>query len=80
MVILAIKTALENMDKKYCKLSQIDYSMLGVNEPTEKYLVKEKGQVSTFDITFFFNKSFGSLFLAKRRIFKTYVEYLIYNT
>lgn len=42
MVILAIKTALENMDKKYCKLSQIDYSIVEVNDFTKKYLMKEK--------------------------------------
>ncbi len=42
MVILAIKTALENMDKKYCKLSQIDYSNVRVNESTKKYLMEEK--------------------------------------
>ena len=30
------------MDKKYCKLSKIDYSMLGVNESTKKHLVEEK--------------------------------------
>ena len=37
MVILAIKTALENIDKNYCELSQIDYSMLRVNKSTKKY-------------------------------------------
>jgi len=42
MVILAIKTALENIDKKYCKLSQIDYSRLRTNESTKKFLEKEK--------------------------------------
>ena len=42
MVILAIKTALENIDENYCKLSQIDYSMLGVNESTKKLLEEEK--------------------------------------
>jgi len=42
MVILAIKTALENIDKNYCELSQIDYSMLRVNKSTKKYLEEEK--------------------------------------
>jgi hypothetical protein len=42
MVILAIKTALENIDKNYCKLSQIDYSMLRANESTKKFLEVEK--------------------------------------
>ncbi len=42
MVVLAIKTALENIDKSYCKLSQIDYSMLEVNESTKKLLEVEK--------------------------------------
>ena len=42
MVISAIKTALGNMDKKYCKPSQTDYSEVGVNESTKEYLVKEK--------------------------------------
>jgi len=42
MVVLAIKTALENIDENYCKLSQIDYSMLGVNEFTKKLLEEEK--------------------------------------
>ncbi len=42
MVILAIKTALENIDENYCKLSQIDYSMLGANESTIKILKKKK--------------------------------------
>lgn len=42
MVISAIKTALGNMDKKYCKLSQIDYSVVRVGESTKKYLMKEK--------------------------------------
>lgn len=42
MVILAIKTALNNLDKKYCKLSQIDYSVVGVSESTKKHLMKEK--------------------------------------
>ena len=42
MVVLAIKTALENIDKNYCKLSQIDYSMLGVKKSTKKLLEVEK--------------------------------------
>lgn len=42
MVISAIKTALGNMDKKYCKPSQTDYSAVGVNESTKEHLVKEK--------------------------------------
>ena len=31
-VIVAIRTALEKMDKKYCALSQIDYSEIEANE------------------------------------------------
>ena len=42
MVILAIKTALENIDKNYCKLSQIDYAKLEVDESTKKLLEVEK--------------------------------------
>ena len=42
MVIPAIKTALENMDKNYCKLSQIDYSRIGVNESFREHLAEEK--------------------------------------
>jgi len=42
MVILAIKTALENIDENYCKLSQIGYSRLGVNDSTKKLLEEEK--------------------------------------
>ena len=42
MVILAIKTALKNIDENYCKLSQIDYSMLRANESTIKILKEEK--------------------------------------
>ena len=42
MVIPAIKAALENMDKNYCKLSQIDYSRIGVNGSFRKHLAEEK--------------------------------------
>lgn len=42
MVILAIKTALENIDENYCELSQIDYSMLRANKSTKKNLEEEK--------------------------------------
>ena len=34
--------ALENMDKKYCKLSQIDYSKIGLNEPLVELLAEKK--------------------------------------
>ena len=42
MVIDAIKTALEKMNKRYCKLSKIDYNRLGVGESYRKKLSKEK--------------------------------------
>ena len=42
MVISAIKTALENMDKNYCKLSQIDYAGIKVNGSVRKRLAEEK--------------------------------------
>ncbi len=42
MVILAIKTALENIDENYCELSQIDYSILRANKSTQKFLEEEK--------------------------------------
>ena len=42
MVILAIKTALENIDENYCKLSRIDYSKLRANKSTRNILEKEK--------------------------------------
>jgi len=42
MVIDAIKMALEEMDKEYCMLSQIDYRRLEVNESTRENLSKEK--------------------------------------
>jgi len=38
MVIIAIKTALKNIDENYCKLSQIDYSLLRANESTQRIL------------------------------------------
>lgn len=41
-VIKTVKMALENMDKKYCTPSQIDYSQLGIEEPVKKHLKKEK--------------------------------------
>jgi len=41
MVIGAIKWALENMDKKYCKLSQLDYSRIE-SEGLRKRLAEEK--------------------------------------
>ena len=41
-VIKAIKVALENMDQKYCTLSQIDYSKIQVMKPFPNYLSKEK--------------------------------------
>ena len=42
MVILAIKTALENINENYCKLSQINYFTLRANESTKKILEEEK--------------------------------------
>lgn len=42
MVIPAIKMALENMDKKYCKLSQIYYSRIELNRPLVELLAEEK--------------------------------------
>ena len=42
MVIDAIKMALEEMDREYCMLSQIDYRRLEVNESIRKNLSKEK--------------------------------------
>jgi len=42
MVVKAIKKALENMDKKYCTLSQIDYSRIKMSESNKKCLRKEK--------------------------------------
>jgi len=42
MVISAIKNALENIDKNYCKLSKIDYSKIEVNESFRENLSKEK--------------------------------------
>jgi hypothetical protein len=42
MVIPAMKTALENMDKNYCKLSQIDYASIGVSKSVRKRLAEEK--------------------------------------
>ena len=42
MVIDAIKTALEKMNERYCKLSKIDYNRLGVGESYRKKLSKEK--------------------------------------
>lgn len=42
MVIPAIKTALENMNKNYCKLSEIDYSSIGVSKPIREHIAEEK--------------------------------------
>jgi len=42
MVIEAIKMALEKISKKYCTLSQIDYSRMGMNESINDGLRKEK--------------------------------------
>ena len=42
MVISAIKMALGNMDKKYCKLSQIDYSRIKLDKPFVELLAEEK--------------------------------------
>ncbi|MFH1320943.1 MAG: hypothetical protein ABII90_09865 [Bacteroidota bacterium] len=42
MIIKAIKTALKKMDKKYCKLSQIDYSRTELNKNEQHHLAKEK--------------------------------------
>lgn len=42
MVIKAIKTALEKMNKKYCTLSQIDYSKMEMNESIEGYFREQK--------------------------------------
>lgn len=42
MAIRAIKTALEKMDRKYCTLSQIDYSRIGVNDSIREHLKEEK--------------------------------------
>ncbi len=41
-VIKAIKVALENIDRKYCTLSQIDYSKIEVMKSFLDYLSKEK--------------------------------------
>ena len=41
-VIKAIKVALEHMDRKYCTLSQIDYSKINVINSFRNYLSKEK--------------------------------------
>lgn len=41
-IIVAIKMALEKMDKKYCTLSQIDYSRLRADEGFRKHLAEEK--------------------------------------
>ena len=42
MLILAIKTALENIDVNFCKLSQIDYSMLDPDDISTKNLKEGK--------------------------------------
>jgi len=41
-VIVAVKTALEKMNKKYCRLSQVDYSGIGVNESLSGLLAENK--------------------------------------
>ena len=53
MVIPAIKAALENMDKNYCKLSQIDYSRIGVNGSFRKQLAEEKDLERPFAFEFY---------------------------
>lgn len=41
-VIEAIKLALEDMDKRYCTLSQIDYSKIELNGSTQGFLAEKK--------------------------------------
>jgi len=41
-VIVAVKTALEKMNEKYCTLSQIDYSRIGGNESLRDLLAENK--------------------------------------
>jgi len=41
-VVAAIKMALEMMDKRYCLLSQIDYSKIAADESFRKHLSEEK--------------------------------------
>jgi len=53
MVIPAIKIALENMDKKYCKLSQIDYRRIELGRPWVELLAEEKHLERPFAYEFY---------------------------